>query len=734
MGLFNKHSLDEPMVLRFSKNDAEMFKKNPALQKLIQEIGHDNRTEINAINATLPMMKLSVANKLFNSIHEKLGQQGEFIGFETIEILFLNTKGRSSKYVPYLQVKDFNIDLKYKDFTGFVFENIFNGEEFDDIDIETKRNWAREFLDEYVKANPSQKVLAILPTEAEAEENYEAKYEGIDDLDDQDGLSNSNVAETDKNNDGNINIHNSNVNVLNTGKNSFNSTNKNTNVTGAFPDKDTNTATHTTATPVPVKEEIKNDRQDLLVDVNKGTIKVPKFEVSEVPEVSVAEKGYVSFKVNEKRKDSNKYLTTLEKEINLKNIEYLEKLRQDLQEDIDQQVQEFINENDPKKGLHEEIKTRLLAEKEVEENKTVKLMQKKCDEDVAAIQRQAEIDIEARKHRFTADVAKRKDDIATKFAKKATDEEASELQKRNQEITDKVEKLKESLVIKALAIFNEKVSNIISNGNKTGGTVFKKLANTIEIWEQGVNKEHLNAVEIQASADRAKFNLNDMSVLNEEIRKLKAEKMDIAEQNRNLMERNEELNEEVKRVKTQVVEVKKESNADDFFKEYLKASLVQQGKLSSSNSEEKQSDKDSVISKKKVGFGKPLIVGTAVLATLGIGSLGIHDVHMDQKYDTAIQAINKKENTNKAFKTQLRKTQDGMQDLESKNSSIQSDNAKLQSQLNKSKKEAEKTNKTVSPKASTSESNKISNSISTTKADTFSLTNGSENYSEIQNK
>ncbi|MEM1457045.1 hypothetical protein AAHB45_08970 [Pediococcus pentosaceus] len=724
MGLFNKYSLDEPMVLRFSKNDAEMFKKNPALQKLIQEIGHDNRTEINAINSALPLMKLSVANKLFNSIHEKLGQQGEFIGFETIEILFLNTKGRSSKYVPYLQVKDFNIDLKYKDFTGFVFENIFNGEEFDDIDTQTKRNWAREFLDEYVKANPSQKVLAILPTEAEAEENYEAKYEGIDDQDD---LSNSNVAETDKNNDGHINIHNSNVNVLNTGKNSFNSTNTNTN--GTFPDKDTNTATHTTATPV--KEEIKNDRQDLPVDVNKGTIKVPKFEVSEV---SVAEKGYVSFKVNEKRKDSNKYLSTLEKEINLKNVEYLEKLRQDLQEDIDQQVQEFIIKNDPKKGLHKEIKKRLLAEKEVEENKTVKLMQTKCDEDVAAIQRQAEIDIEARKHRFTADVAKRKDDIATKFAKKATDEETSELQKRNQEITDKVEKLKESLVIKALAIFNEKVSNIISNGNKTGGTVFKKLANTIEVWEQGVNKEHLNAVEIQASADRAKFNLNDMSVLNEEIRKLKAEKMDIAEQNRNLMERNEELNEEVKRVKTQVIEVRKESNTDDFFKEYLKAALVQQGKLSSSNSEEKQSDKDSVISKKKVGFGKPLIIGTAVLATLGIGSLGIHEVHMDQKYDTAIQAINKKENTNKAFKTQLRKTQDGMQDLESKNSSIQSDNAKLQSQLNKSKKEAEKTNKTVIPKASTSESNKISNSTSTTKADTFSLTNGSENYSEIQNK
>lgn len=739
MGLFNKHTLNELMVLQFSKKDAEMFRKNKVMQQLIQKVGHDNRTEINTINSELPLMTFSVANALFKLIQKEIGTRGEYVAFEPIDILYRENKGRSFKYIPYLQVKDFGIDIKYKDFTGAVFENIFNGEEFEDIDTETKRNWAREFLDEYVMANPEQKVLAILPTEEEAEGNYEAKYEGLDDFGE---LGNE------KNVSNPIPTTGSITEVENTsGNNSPNKTIKNKpGILNKLPEKkETNTNESTdkdaqVSSGIPASEakELKATKLDLPVDVHKGTIKVPRFEVTEIPKVSVAEKGYVAYKVNEKRKATNKYLQTLEQQINFKNSEYLTKLRQQLQENIDQQIEDFISENDPKKGLHEEIKSRLLKQKEIEETKILKRMKDKCDEDVEAIKRQADIDIEARKNRYKTEVAKRKDEISDEFAKKATNEEANELQKRKDTVTQKLDKFKNSLVIKALATFNAEASDIASNGNKTGGTVFKKLANMMEDWEQDVNKEHLNAVELQASADRAKFNLEDMRVLNENIRKLKAEKADAVSQKEKVVKENTSLEKKVAELRKQVSEAKKESTSDEFFKEFLKAQLVQQNKnnMVAVNGENQSSmpvnnSKTEDSSKKKEIFSKPLMVSAAVLATLGIGSVGMHEVHMDQKYDAAVQAINKKESSNEAFKAQLQKTQSDMEALKTKNSSIKNENDKLQSRLDKSKKEAEKVDKNTSLKVPTksTERYEVANSVSTSKENTFSSTStsGSEN-------
>ena len=657
MGLFNKNALSELMVIKFSKKDTELFKKNTVMQQLIQEIGHDNRTEINAINSALPLMKLSVANTLFKLIQERIGKQGQYVAFETIEILYREDKGKSFKYIPYLQVKDFGIDIKYKDFTGFVFENIFNGEEFEDIDIETKRDWARQFLDEYVKANPKQKVLALLPTETEAANGYIPQYQGIDD-----------VIKT---------VEQNKKVVQNSSKpsekkeNSKNSTKEGTAEKNKKSLQDVNALAR--------KHDVGIDKKiELPIDKHRGKIKVPKFETKDLKQVTVTDKNYVPYKVNEKKVATNKYLSTFENQINLKNSEFLTTLSQELLEDVENQVEQFRKENNPEKGLHNEIKNKLLAAKSVEEKSVIERMQAKCDEDVLAIRRKADNDIAERKSKLEADIALRKDEISESYAKKATEEEQKELIKRNDELNQKIDKLKKSLTLKAVASYNAKADEVVANAHKLAGTVYKKLANTIETWEQGVNKEHLNAVEVQASADRAKFNLEDVSVLNEKNRQLKAEKYDSDRKVESLRKENSKLVDRVNSLQEQILNAKNSSSEEDFFKEYLKTQLLNQKQK---KDEETASIKPVSSEKGFLNRSSSLIGMLVVFVILGIGGVVIHENSMNQRYESTAAALNRNAEINSNFKKQLSETKDSIQDLKEENRSINKDNKQLKNKL-----------------------------------------------------
>jgi hypothetical protein len=184
MALFKKRAkLQEPFVLEFSKGDSQKLRHDAVVTELIEELGQQERVARSEIIQQLPLMTLNVACQLFQRLREHVIDQGDPMSFETITVLQRQAAGRGFKYEPYVRVGQFTVDRDYRDFTGAVVNSIFNAPEFADIDYDDKRTWASEFMAAYQAANPDQQVVALVPSETQAEaDDFRVRYAGLDEV------------------------------------------------------------------------------------------------------------------------------------------------------------------------------------------------------------------------------------------------------------------------------------------------------------------------------------------------------------------------------------------------------------------------------------------------------------------------------------------------------------------------------------------------------------------------
>ncbi|MGA3518032.1 hypothetical protein ACA573_05515 [Lactiplantibacillus plantarum] len=626
MALFKKRAkLQEPFVLEFSKGDSQKLRHDAVVTELIEELGQQERVARSGIIQQLPLMTLNVACQLFQRLREHVIDQGDPMSFETITVLQRQAAGRGFKYEPYVRVGQFTLNCDYRDFTGAVVNSIFNAPEFADIDYDDKRTWASEFMAAYQAANPDQQVVALVPSEAQAEaDDFHVRYAGLDEMvqpvttetavntptSDTENKPASQVAEIEK--PAKIKPAVAATSARDTTSQPTSSGDRTGERKAGSNEPTSQAESSSTAKPEKMPVIPKPSRI--------GQIKVPQFKVQNLAAVPEADQQYVAYQVEQKKRHSNTYLRTLEQRLNADATQDLVSYSEQQRQAIAKQLRDYQAQHDPQADLRETIQSQVAQSKAQTEAKVLADLKSKCDVDVQQIQADAERAVTQRQAEYEQQVQATKQDLDTKAVQDANERYASELKARQTALKQQLASLKHELDQQTRADYNRRVGKLVANNQNIAGTVYQNLAKKLDEYALEVTKVHLNAVETQASADRAKFNLVDVQQLEHKLDRVVAEKQ-------NVMQENEDLQKLLQTQTTELTQLKQQSGqvqppaASSQLEQLLAAQLATKQQPAPAKSVEREPQPKTL---QKVSLG----LGTAVgLAVLGGGGLWAYHDH-----------------------------------------------------------------------------------------------------------
>ncbi|QGQ39115.1 coiled-coil domain-containing protein [Lactiplantibacillus plantarum] len=624
MALFKKRAkLQEPFVLEFSKGDSQKLRHDAVVTELIEELGQQERVARSGIIQQLPLMTLNVACQLFQRLREHVIDQGDPMSFETITVLQRQAAGRGFKYEPYVRVGQFTLDRDYRDFTGAVVNSIFNAPEFADLDYDDKRTWASEFMAAYQAANPDQQVVALVPSEAQAEaDDFHVRYAGLDEVVQPATRPASEApaasSATEK------------VPASQRGATTKNQATKVAASGGATTSQPTSSGDRTgerkagSNEPTSQAESSSTAKPEKMPVIPKpsriGQIKVPQFKVQNLAAVPEADQQYVAYQVEQKKRHSNTYLRTLEQRLNADATQDLVSYSEQQRQAIAKQLRDYQAQHDPQADLRETIQAQVAQSKAQTEAKVLADLKSKCDVDVQQIQADAERAVTQRQAEYKQQVQATKQDLDTKAVHDANERYASELKARQTVLKQQLASLKHELDQQTRADYNRRVGKLVANNQNIAGTVYQNLAKKLDEYALEVTKVHLNAVETQASADRAKFNLVDVQQLEHKLDRTIAEKQTVTQEKADLQGLLQTQTTELTQLKQQSGQVQPPA-ASSQLEQLLAAQLATKQQPTPAKSVEREPQPKTL---QKVGLG----IGTAVgLAVLGGGGLWAYHDH-----------------------------------------------------------------------------------------------------------
>ena len=624
MALFKKRAkLQEPFLLEFSKRDSQKLRHDAVVTELIEELGQQERVARSEIIQQLPLMTLNVACQLFQRLREHVIDQGDPMSFETITVLQRQAAGRGFKYEPYVRVGQFTLDRDYRDFTGAVVNSIFNAPEFADIDYDDKRTWASEFMAAYQAANPDQQVVALVPSEAQAEaDDFHVRYAGLDEVVQPATRPASEApaasSATEK------------VPASQRGATTKNQATKVAASGGATTSQPTSSGDRTGERKAGSNESTsqaegsstaKPEKMPVIPKPSRiGQIKVPQFKVKNLTAVPEANQQYVAYQVEQKKRHSNTYLRTLEQRLNADATQDLVSYSEQQRQAVAKQLRDYQAQHDPQADLRETIQAQVAQSKAQTEAKVLADLKSKCDVDVQQIQADAERAVTKRQAEYDQQVQATKQGLDTKAVQDANERYASELKARQTALKQQLASLKHELDQQTRADYNRRVGKLVANNQNIAGTVYQNLAKKLDEYALEVTKVHLNAIETQASADRAKFNLVDVQQLEHKLDRIVAEKQNLTREKENLQKLLQTQTTELTQLKQQSGQVQSPV-ASGRLEQLLAAQLATKQQPTPAKSVEREPQPKML---QKVGLG----LGTAVgLAVLGGGGLWAYHDH-----------------------------------------------------------------------------------------------------------
>ncbi|UOF06417.1 hypothetical protein KMY87_15335 (plasmid) [Lactiplantibacillus plantarum subsp. plantarum] len=609
MALFKKRAkLQEPFLLEFSKRDSQKLRNDAVVTELIEELGQQERVTRSGIIQQLPLMTLNVACQLFQRLREHVIDQGDPMSFETITVLQRQAAGRGFKYEPYVRVGQFTLDRDYRDFTGAVVNSIFNAPEFADIDYDDKRTWASEFMAAYQAANPDQQVVALVPSEAQAEaDDFHVRYAGLDEVVQpatrpaSEAPAASSATEKVPASQRGATTSQPTSSGDRTGERKAGSNESTSQAEGS-----------STAKPEKMPVIPKPSRI--------CQIKVPQFKVKNLTAVPEANQQYVAYQVEQKKRHSNTYLRTLEQRLNADATQDLVSYSEQQRQAIAKKLRDYQAQHDPQADLRETIQAQVAQNKAQTEAKVLADLKSKRDVDVQQIQADAERAVTQRQAEYEQQVQATKQDLDTKAVQDANERYASELKARQTALKQQLASLKHELDQQTRADYNRRVGKLVANNQNIAGTVYQKLAKKLDEYALEVTKVHLNAVELQASADRAKRNLVDVQQLEHKLDRTIAEKQTVTREKEELQKLLQTQTRELTQLKQQSGQVQSPV-ASGRLEQLLAAQLATRQQPTPAKSVEREPQPRTL---QKMGLG----LGTAVgLAVLGGGGLWAYHDH-----------------------------------------------------------------------------------------------------------
>ncbi|MBS0956535.1 hypothetical protein [Lactiplantibacillus plantarum] len=617
MALFKKRAkLQEPFVLEFSKGDSQKLRHNPIVAELIEKLGQQERVARSGIIQQLPLMTLNVVCQLFQQLRSRVIEEEQPIVFETITVLQRQEAGRNFKYEPYVRVNQFTLDRDYRDFTGTVINTIFNSPEFADFDYDNKQTWANEFVTAYQAANPDQQIVALVPSEAQSDAaDFRVRYTGLDEVA-QPATSPASEAPV-------ASSATEKAPASQTGATTENQSAAATASAGRTTNQATNAGERQAVTTEATSQAEGSSTGKPAVVIPKpariGQIKVPQFTVKNLSAVPEADPQYVAYQVEQKKRHSNTYLRTLEQRLNADATQDLVSYSEQQRQAIAKQLRDYQAEHADEANLREKIQAETAQHKAHTEAKVLADLKAQCSTDVQQIQADAERAVAQRQAEYEHQVKETQKDLAEKTLQRANVEFEKQLKAHETALKQQLARLKRDLEQQTRAEYNRRVGQLVANNQNIAGTVYQNLAKKLDEYVLEVTKVHLNAVELQASADRAKRNLVDVQQLEHKLDRTIAEKQAITREKEDLQKLLQTQTTELTQLKQQPGQ--DQPTASSQLAQLLAAQLATKQQPTPAKSVEHEPQSKTL---QKVSLG----IGTAVgLAVLGGGGLWAYHDH-----------------------------------------------------------------------------------------------------------
>lgn len=708
MALFKKRAkLQDPFVLEFSKGDSQKLRHDPVVTEVIEELGQQERVARSGIIQQLPLMTLNVACQLFQQLRSRVIEHEQPIVFDTITVLQRQEAGRSFKYEPYVRVKQFALNRHYRDFTGNVINTIFTTPEFADFDYDNKRTWANEFITAYQAANPDQQIVALVPSEAQADAaDFRVRYAGLDEVV-QPAMSQASEAPASSNETENkpaSQVAKAEKPVKT--QPAVSPSSAEATMSQATSSGDYKAVATESASQAEDKSTDKKTKMPVAIPkpARIGQIKVPQFKVQNLSAVPEADPQYVAYQVEQKKRHSNAYLRTLEQRLNADATQDLVSYSEQQRQAIAKQLRDYQAEHETQAKLRKKIQEETAQHKAHTEAKVLADLKAQCSADVQQIQADAERAVAQRQAEYEHQVKETQKDLAEKTVQAANAEFEKQLKAHKTALKQQLASLKQELEQQTRAEYNRRVGQLVANNQNIAGTVYQNLAKKLDEYALEVTKVHLNAVELQASADRAKRNLVDVQQLEHKLDRTIAEKQTVTREK-------EDLQKLLQTQTTELTQLKQQSGqgqmttASSELEKLLALQMAQNQKAANTKvAKNKNTEDDSVSGSNKHATRLTVALAT-MLGVVTLGGGGLWAYQSNQRMSSALTDS----------KSQISKTQQAASSLDKKyddlNTANQNLKGKVESQQSQLSKASEET-KTARSQAKEAQ-NKLSSAQST---------------------
>ena len=697
--------LEDNFQVRYIFSPDFDLENNKEIEKLYTKVvtAQDQRGELTLAD-TAPFATFAMIEELFNELRTYITETGTSIQFEDFAIWAydknkkykLSKSGDDGNPFEFLTLSDFELDYEYQNLSKVIFESIFNDPENEDFDYDEKLKICNEIKETYMLSTKKiEREIARLPSMDEAEKGtvilnvpmFSMQQSVKEQVPQYDPLTHTfsqtqtpqveKVVETVSKKD---NLEQQNQNVM---KKETTNVNKKKNI---IPPRNMNNARNSNnklgKRTQHRQVQQRADSKELYAR-KQGSIAIPQFEIQNIDNVEVGQKGYVEYKENEFKKNLNQRLKTIGNRINNENAKTILERRNSYQNLTKKAANKYIAEHKSiLDTLEQKVREEMLAKSNSEiETMKARLLEKQ-ETDLAIAEQNYNQKVAAIKADYQDKIKAQSAEIRSTYEDKAYQKYNIEYKQKKNELNRASQKIWQKNSKKFDIKLREDIAQLKMDSADTLSKLFKSYQDELEEYHNRTLTENLNAKKIMIAEQQAdneskkvtapydeiqqknkalaNLNADYQAVLSERDSLLKS-KQDLKTDNETLRRRNDQLadaqSKQVDLVSKKVDSM--DTKQPDYFQQWMQIQMAQQVQAQSSKKDEKKEvveNKDENINlKNSVKSARRLAASAFVLLILlgsGAGYFTYHTVQtnnaklasLDSQLSAAKKVSNKKSN------------------------------------------------------------------------------------------
>ena len=697
--------LEDNFQVRYIFSPDFDLENNKEIEKLYTKVvtAQDQRGELTLAD-TAPFATFAMIEELFNELRTYITETGTSIQFEDFAIWAydknkkykLGKSGDDGNPFEFLTLADFELDYEYQNLSKVIFESIFNDPENEDFDYDEKLKICNEIKETYMMSTKkTEREIARLPSMDEAEKGtvilnvpiFSMQQSVKEQVPQYDPLTHTfsqtqtpQVEKTVETVSKKDNLEQQDQNVT---KKETTNVNKKENIT---PPRNMNNARNSKnklgkrTQHQQVQQRV--DSEELYAR-KQGSIAIPQFEIQNVDNVEVGQKGYVEYKENEFKKNLNQRLKTIGSRINNENAKTILERRNSYQNLTKKAANKYISEHKSiLDTLEQKVREEMLAKSNSEiETMKARLLEKQ-ETDLAIAEQNYNQKVAAIKADYQDKIKAQSAEIRSAYEDKAYQKYNIEYKQKKNEINRASQKIWQENSKKFDIKLREDIAQLKMDSADTLSKLFKSYQDELEEYHNRILTENLNAKKIMIAEQQADNESKKVAAPYDEIQQknkalanLNADYQAVLAERDSLLKSNQDLktdNETLRRRNDQLADAqskqvdlvsKKVDSMDtkqpDYFQQWMQIQMAQQVQSQSKQQDEKQedvSDKDENINlKNSVKTARRLAASAFILLALMGSSAGYFAYHtvqtnnaklasLDSQLSAAKKVSNKKSN------------------------------------------------------------------------------------------